>query len=92
MKNFPEKVQENGPAGRKRYDRKSTRIRQKNKRVGKVESNDSSEISDRGGETSDIPGLLLGVDLRVAKTCSCIPPGQLELLEQYTYISHWPLI
>ena len=44
----------------KRYDRKSNRSRQKNKRGdSKVESNDSPEIPDRG-ETSDIPGLSSG--------------------------------
>ena len=44
----------------KRPDRKCNGSRQKNKRRdGKVESNDSTEISDRG-KTSDIPGLLLG--------------------------------
>ena len=53
MKNFLEKVWKKGPAGRK--DRKGNRTRQKNKRGdSKVESNDSSEIPDRG-ETSDIP-------------------------------------
>ena len=63
MKNFLEKVQENGPAGIKKIsDRKSNRIRQKNKKGdSKVESNDSPEILDREGggerETSDIPGL-----------------------------------
>ena len=55
------KVQKNGPAGRKRSDRKSNRTRQKNKRGdSKVESNDSPEIPDRG-ETSDIPSLPSGV-------------------------------
>ena len=40
--------------------RKSNRTRQKNKTGdSKVESNDSSEIPDRG-ETSDIPGLPFG--------------------------------
>ena len=44
----------------KRYNRKSNRTRQKNKRAdSKVESNDSPEIPDRG-ETSDIPGLPWG--------------------------------
>ena len=39
----------------KRNERKSNRIRQKNKRVdSKVESNDSPEIPDRA-KTSDIP-------------------------------------
>ena len=53
MKIFLEKVQENGPAGRKRSDRKSKRTRQKNERGdSKVESNDSPEIPD-WGETSD---------------------------------------
>ena len=48
------------PAGRKRYDRKGNRTRQKNKRGdSKVESNDSPEIPVRG-ETSDIPGLPSG--------------------------------
>ena len=57
LKNFLEKVQKKGPAGRKRSDRKGKRTRQKNKRGdSKVESNDSPEIPDRG-ETSDIPGL-----------------------------------
>ena len=51
------KVQKNGPAGRKRWDRKGSRTRQKNKRGdSKVESNDSPEIPDRG-RTSDISGL-----------------------------------
>ena len=60
MKNFLEKVQKKGPAGRKRSDRKGNRTRQKNKRGdSKVESNDSPEIPDRG-ETSDIPGLPSG--------------------------------
>ena len=45
----------------KRQDRKSNRTRQRNKTGdGKVESNDSPEIPDRG-ETSDIPGLPSGV-------------------------------
>ena len=58
MKNFLEKVQKKGPAGRKRSD--SNRTRQKNKRGdSKVESNDSPAIPDRG-ETSDIPGLPSG--------------------------------
>ena len=53
-------VQENGPAGRKRSDRKSNRTRQKTKRGdSKVESNDSLEIPDRA-ETSDVPGLPSG--------------------------------
>ena len=57
MKNFLEKVQKKGPAGRKRSDRKGNRTRQKNKRGdSKVESNDSPEIPDGGG-TSVIPGL-----------------------------------
>ena len=44
----------------KRYDRKSNRSRQKNKRGdSKVESNDSPEILD-WGETKDIPGLPSG--------------------------------
>ena len=61
MKNFLEKVQKNGQAGRKRSDSKSHRTKQKNKRGdSKVESNDSPEIPDRG-ETSDIPGLSSGV-------------------------------
>ena len=55
-----EKIQKNGPAGRKRYDRKSNRTRQKNNTEdSKVESNDSPEIPDRG-ETSDKPGLPSG--------------------------------
>ena len=54
MKDFLGKLQQNGPAGRKRYERKSNRTRQKNKRGdSKVESNDRPEIPDRG-ETSDI--------------------------------------
>ena len=53
MKNFLEKVQQNGPAGRKE-DRKTTRTRQRNKTGdSKVESNDSPEIPDKG-ETSDM--------------------------------------
>ena len=50
MKIFLEKsIQENGPAGRKKEDRNSNRTMQKNKRVdGKVESNDSPEIPDKG--------------------------------------------
>ena len=44
-------------------DRKSNRSRQKNKRGdSKVESNDSSEIPDRG-KTSDIPDLPSGAAL-----------------------------
>ena len=51
MKNFLEKVQKKGPAGRKRQDRKGNRTMQKNKRGdSKVESNDSPEIPDRGGD------------------------------------------
>ena len=61
MKFFLEKVQKKGPAGRNKSDRKGNRTRQTNKRDdGKVESNDSPEIPDRG-ETSDIPGLPSGV-------------------------------
>ena len=68
MKNFTEKVQENGPAGRKRSDRKGNRTRQRNKRGdSKVESNDSPETQDRG-ETSDVPGLPSG-DLHM-RECS----------------------
>ena len=60
MKNFLEKVQKKGPAGRKRSDRKGNRTKQKNKRGdSKVESNDIPEIPDRG-ETSDILGLPSG--------------------------------
>ena len=56
-KNFLEKVQKKGPAGRKRKDRKGNRTRQKNKREdSKVETNGSPEIPGRG-ETSDIPDL-----------------------------------
>ena len=48
LENFLEKVQQNGPAGRKE-DRKTTRTRQRNKTGdSKVESNDSPEIPDRG--------------------------------------------
>ena len=40
-----------GPAGRKRSDRKGNKTRQKDKRGdSKVESNDSPEIPDRGGD------------------------------------------
>ena len=61
MKNFLEKVQKEGPAGKKKEDRKGNRTRQKNKRGdSKVESNDSPEIPDRG-ETSDIRGLPSGL-------------------------------
>ena len=61
MKNFLEKVQRKGPAGRKRSDRKGNRTWQKNKRGdSKVESNDSPEIPDGGRGTSDIPGLPSG--------------------------------
>ena len=57
MKNFLEKVQKKGPAGRKRSDRKENRTRQKNKRGNsKLESHDSPEIPDRG-ETLDIPSV-----------------------------------
>ena len=63
--NFLEKVQENGPAVRKK-DRKSNRTRQKNKRGdSKVELNDSPEIPDMG-ETSDIPGLPSGGERKVS--------------------------
>ena len=49
-----------GPAGRKRYDRKRNKTRQKNDRGdSKVESNDSPEIPDRG--ETDLPGLPSGV-------------------------------
>ena len=51
LKNFLEKVQKKGPAGRKRQDRKGNRTMQKNKTGDtKVESNDSPEIPDRGGD------------------------------------------
>ena len=60
IEEFSGKSSEKGPAGRKRYDRKGNRTRQKNKRGdSKVESNDSPEIQDRG-EISDIPGLPSG--------------------------------
>ena len=63
LENFLEKVQQNGPAGRKE-DRKTTRTRQRNKTGdSKVESNDSPEIPDRG-KTSDIPSLPSGVTWR----------------------------
>ena len=40
---------------KKRYDRKSNRTRQKNRRGDrKVESNDSPEVSDRGGGGDNI--------------------------------------
>ena len=73
MKNFLEKVQQNGPAGRKR--KKTERVlglgrrrrRRKKKKGGggdsKVQSNDSPEIPDRE-ETPDIPGLPSGDALR----------------------------
>ena len=51
LKNFLEKVKKKGPAGRKRWDRKGNRTRQKNERGdSKVESNESPEIPDRGGD------------------------------------------
>ena len=60
LKNFLEKVQKKGPAGRKGSGRKGNRTRQKNKRGdSKAKSNDSPEIPDRG-ETSNIPGLPSG--------------------------------
>ena len=60
LKNFLEKVQKKGPAGRKRQDRKGNRTIQKNKTGdSKVESNDSPEIPDRG-ETFDFSGLPSG--------------------------------
>ena len=60
LKKILEKVQKNGPAGRKKDDRQSNRTRHDNKRrAGKVESNDSPEILD-WGKTSDIPGLPSG--------------------------------
>ena len=45
-------VQEKGPAGRnKRYNKKSNKTRQKTKRGdSKVESSDSPETPDRGGD------------------------------------------
>ena len=62
IEKFSGKVQKNGPADRKKNDRKSNKTRQKNKRGdSKVESNDSPEIPDRG-EASDIPGLPSGCD------------------------------
>ena len=69
MKNFLEKVQRNGPAGRKKKVKKSNRTRHKNK-IGdsKVESNDSPEIPERG-ETSDIPGLPSGSTLERQSMC-----------------------
>ena len=56
---FWEKSQENGPVCTKtKSNRKSKGSRQKNKRGdSRVESNDSPEIPDGGGETSDMPGL-----------------------------------
>ena len=61
LKNFLERVQKKGAASRKRSDRKDNRTWQKNKRGdSKVESNDSPEIPNGGGETSDIPGLPSG--------------------------------
>ena len=49
---------------KKKNVRKSNRTRQENKRRdGKVESNDSPGIPDRG-ETSDIPGLPSGVAVK----------------------------
>ena len=60
MTNLLEKIQENGPAGRKKIRQKSNRTRQRNKRgESKVESNDSPQIPNRG-ETLDIPGLPSG--------------------------------
>ena len=60
-KNFLEKVQKKGPAGRKRKDRQSNWTWQENKRGdSKVGSNDSPEIPYRG-RTSHIPGLPSGV-------------------------------
>ena len=57
LKNFREKSQENGPASRKKYDRKSNWTWQKNKAGdSKVESNDSPEIPHKG-KTSDVLGL-----------------------------------
>ena len=62
MKNTKEfsgkKVLKNGPAGRKRQDRKCNRTRQKKKRGdSKVESNDSPEIPDRGRHQTSLASL-----------------------------------
>ena len=60
LKHFLEKVWKKGPVGRKRWDRKGNRTRQKNKTGdSKVELNDSPEIPDRG-ETSDFTDPLRG--------------------------------
>ena len=56
MKNFLERVQENGPADRKKEIKTERVIGLGRARDSKVESNDSPETPDRG-ETSDIPGL-----------------------------------
>ena len=48
-RNFLNTSQENEQKAEKREDRKSNRAKQKNKRAyGKVESNDSHEIPDKG--------------------------------------------
>ena len=74
MKNFLEKVQKKGPAGRKRSDRKGNRTSQKNKRGdSKMESNDSPEIPDKG-ETSDIPGLPSWVVMENTVVHYCVRP------------------
>ena len=69
-KNFlGEKRQDNGPVSIKK-DRKSNGSRQKNERGGgKVESNDSPEIPDRG--RSDIPGLPSGTDTKFEQNQIC---------------------
>ena len=66
---FWRKVRRKGKEAERRQDRKSKRIRQKNKIVdSKVESNDSPEIPD-WGETSDIPGFPSGVKPRGKNYC-----------------------
>ena len=72
MKNFLEKtVTRMDQQAEKRSDRKSNRIRQKNKRGdSNVGSNESPEVPDRE-ETSHIPGLPSGV-IHTALLCAML--------------------
>ena len=65
MKNFLEKVQENRPAGRKKDNTERAKGLGRKTREEIVKWNQMTaprfQIGGRGVETSDIPGLLLGV-------------------------------
>ena len=76
-----------GPAGRKRKDRKGNRTTQNKRADSKVESNDSPEIPDIG-ETSDIPGLPSGL-LRPQQNTQCACTKYCKTEQGHTHLEHF---